>query len=65
MKAGPAESREHLSVRNNHFRVVTPYAPSLPGLLTHTSGMQRSDPDFWREQRENEAEAAKTKDRAK
>ena len=61
MKAGPAESREHLSVRNNHFRVVTPYAPSLPG----TSGMQRSDPDFWREQRENEAEAAKTKDRAK
>ena len=41
-----------------------PFAPALPGLF-RPSGLQCSDPDFWREQRENEEEAAKTKERSR
>ena len=65
MKLNPEEHQKAAADFRELADLSTPYAPGLPGLLTHTSGMQRSDPDFWREQRENEAEAAKTKDRAK
>ena len=39
-------------------RRVKAFEPSFPGLFTRSSAMQRSDPSFWEESREDEAEAA-------
>lgn len=47
--------REAITIRKRKPRTE----PSLPGLVRVTSGLQRSDPDYWKDRAEAEAEAKK------